>query len=86
MHCYQSMILLLLRSVGDPLMPDNTKTNLLSKMTKDYVLFIISHLWLTSFPRNTLFLWDTDTRGASIGDTADGETRSRDPSVKIRVI
>ena len=46
-------------------------------------------MWLTSHPRSTVVLPDTGTPGASreiYSEDADGETRSRNPSVINRVL
>ena len=51
-------------------------------------MFIIAQLWLTSHPRSTVVLLDTGTLGISrevFSEDADGETRTRNPSVKNRV-
>ena len=52
-------------------------------------IFIISQLRLTSHPRNTVVLLDTGTPGTSreiFSEDADGETRTRNPSVINRVL
>ena len=50
---------------------------------KDYhYIFIISQLWLTSHPRSTVVLLDTETPGTSreiYSEDAEGETRIRNP-------
>ena len=46
--------------------------------------FIISQLWLTSHPRNTVVLLDTGTSGASreiFSEDADDRTRTRNPLI-----
>ena len=53
-----------------------------------HYIFIISLLWLTFHPRSTVALLDTGTLGASreiYSEDADGETRTRNPSVINRV-
>ena len=49
-----------------------------------HYIFIISQLLLTSHPRSTMVLLDTGTPGTSrevYSEDADGETRTRNPSV-----
>ena len=56
----------------------------ISKRKRLHYIFIISQLWLTSHPRGTMVLLDTGTPGASreiYSEDADGETRTRNPSV-----
>ena len=52
--------------------------------TKCIIIFTISQLWLTFHPRSTVVLLDTGTPGTSreiYSQDADGETRTRNPSV-----
>ena len=52
-------------------------------------MFIISQLWLASHPRSTVVLLDTGTPGTSreiYSEDADGDTRTRIPSVINRVL
>ena len=54
-----------------------------------HYIFIISYLWLTSHPRSTVVLLDTGTPGTSgeiYNEDADGDTRTRNPSVISRVL
>ena len=49
-----------------------------------HYIFIISQQWLTSHPRGTVVLLDTGTPGTCreiYSEDADGETRTRNPSV-----
>ena len=51
--------------------------------------FIIAQLWLTSHPRSTVVLLDTETPGTSreiFSEDTDGETRTRNHSVVNRVL
>ena len=50
---------------------------------------MISQLWLTSHPRSTVVLLDTETPGTSeeiFSEDAGGETRTHNPSVINRVL
>ena len=52
-------------------------------------IFIMSQLWLTSHPRNTVVLLDTRTPGTSreiYSEDADDRTRTRNFSVINRVL
>ena len=54
-----------------------------------HYIFIIAQLWLTSHPRSTVVLLDTRTPGTSteiFSEDADGETRTRNPSVINQVL
>ena len=55
----------------------------------DHNIFIIAQLWLTSHPRSTVVLLDTGTPGTNreiFSEDADGETRTRNPSIINRVL
>ena len=62
----------------------------LTEMRKlDHYICITSQLWLTSHSRSTLVLLATGTPGTSreiYSEDADGETRTRNPSVINRVL
>ena len=52
-----------------------------------YYIFIISQLWLTSHPRSKVVLLDTGTLSEKIYiENADGEMRTRNPSLINRVL
>ena len=56
---------------------------------KDHYIFIISQLRLTSHPRSTVVLLDTETPGTSreiYSEDADGETRTRNPWITNPVL
>ena len=54
-----------------------------------HYIFIISQLRLTSHPRSTVVLLDTETPGTSreiYSEDADGETRTRNPWITNPVL
>ena len=54
--------------------------------SKYHYIFIISQLRLTSHPRSTVVLLDTETPGTSreiYSEDADGETRTRNPWITM---
>ena len=61
----------------------------MTELTRYYYIFIISQLWLTSHLRSTVFLLDTGTPGTSreiYSDDANGETRTRNPSIISQIL
>ena len=61
----------------------------LSDIYRNCLISIIAQLWLTSHPRSTVVLLDTGTPGTSreiFSEDADGEIRTRNPSVINRVL
>ena len=55
----------------------------------DHCIFITAQLWLTSHQRSTVVLLATGTPGTSreiFSEDANGETRTRNPSVINRVL
>ena len=68
---------------------EQLKKHLIYMKNKDHYIFIISQLWLTSHPRSTVVLLDIGTPSTSreiYSEDADGETRTRNPSVINRVL
>ena len=56
---------------------------------RNHYIFIISQLRLTSHPRSTVVLLDTETPGTSreiYSEDADGETRTRNPWITNPVL
>ena len=59
------------------------------RKTQHHFIFIISQMWLTTHPRSTVILLNIGTPGTSrkiYSEDADGETRTRNPSVINRAL